>query len=39
MIKAGMVLAYQSAVEFLRFNPHFHCLVWEGGFDKNGTTE
>ena len=31
-----MVLAYQSAGEFLRFNPHFHCLVLEGGFDENG---
>ena len=35
-IKTGMVLAYQSAGEFLRFNPHFHCLVLEGGFDENG---
>ena len=31
-----MVLAYQSAGEFLRFNPHFHCLVLEGGFDAAG---
>jgi hypothetical protein len=31
-----MVLAYQSAGEFLRFNPQFHCLVLEGGFDENG---
>jgi hypothetical protein len=36
MIKTGMVLAYQPAGEFLRFNPHFHCLVLEGGFDENG---
>jgi hypothetical protein len=35
-IKTGMVLAYQSAGEFLRFNPHFHCLILEGGFDENG---
>jgi hypothetical protein len=35
-IKTGMVLAYQSAGEFLRFNPHFHCLVLEGGFDEAG---
>jgi len=35
-IKTGMVLAYQSAGEFLRFNPHFHCFVLEGGFDENG---
>jgi len=31
-----MVLAYYSAGEFLRWNPHSHCLVLEGGFDKNG---
>jgi hypothetical protein len=31
-----MVLAYQSAGEFLKFNPHFHCLVLEGGFDEAG---
>jgi len=31
-----LVLAYQSAGEFLRFNPHFHCLVLEGGFEENG---
>ena len=31
-----MVLAYQSSGEFLRWNPHFHCLVLEGGFDDRG---
>jgi hypothetical protein len=35
-IKTGRVLAYQSAGEFLRFNPHFHCRVLEGGFDEAG---
>ena len=35
-IKTGMVLAYQTSGEFLRWNPHFHCLVLEGGFDENG---
>jgi hypothetical protein len=30
-IKTGMVLAYQSSGEFLKFNLHFHCLVLEGG--------
>jgi hypothetical protein len=32
----GMVLAYQTSGEFLRWNPHFHCLVLEGGFDERG---
>ncbi len=35
-IKSGMVLAYQSSGEFLRWNPHYHCLVLEGGFDETG---
>ena len=35
-IQTGMVLAYQTSGEFLRWNPHFHCLVLEGGFDERG---
>ena len=35
-ISTGMVLAYQSAGAFLRWNPHYHCLVLEGGFDEAG---
>jgi hypothetical protein len=35
-IKTGMVLAYQSSGEFLRWNPHYHCIVLEGGFDEDG---
>jgi hypothetical protein len=35
-IKTGIILAYQSAGEFLRFNPHWHAIVLEGGFDENG---
>jgi hypothetical protein len=31
-----MVLAYQSAGEYLKFNPHYHCIVLEGGFDERG---
>jgi hypothetical protein len=31
-----MVMAYQTSGEFLRWNPHFHCLVLEGGFDERG---
>ena len=33
-VRTGMVLAYQTSGEFLRWNPHFHCLVLEGGFDE-----
>ena len=35
-VRTGMVLAYQTSGEFLRWNPHFHCLVLEGGFDERG---
>ena len=35
-VRTGMVLAYQTSGEFLRWNPHFHCLVLEGGFDETG---
>lgn len=28
----GMVTAHQTFGDMLRFNPHFHCLVLEGGF-------
>ena len=35
-VRTGMVLAYQTSGEFLRWNPPFHCLVLEGGFDERG---
>jgi hypothetical protein len=35
-VRTGMVLAYQSSGEFLRWNPHYHCIVLEGGFDERG---
>jgi hypothetical protein len=30
------VVAYQPFGESLRFNPHFHALILEGGFDSSG---
>jgi hypothetical protein len=33
----GMVIAHQSFGDQLRFNPHFHAIVLEGGFDDEGT--
>jgi hypothetical protein len=35
-VRTGMVLAYQTSGEFLRWNPHYHCIVLEGGFDESG---
>jgi len=33
----GMVIAHQTFGDRLRFNPHFHAIVLEGGFDDEGT--
>ncbi len=35
-IRTGIVLAYQSYGDFLRFNPHFHSHILEKGFDEDG---
>jgi len=35
-ICTGIVLAFQSFGDFLRYNPHFHSLILEGGFDEHG---
>ena len=35
-IRTGVVKTFQSFGDFLRFNPHFHCFILEGGFDENG---
>ena len=32
----GMVIAHQSFGDQLRWNPHFHAIVLEGGFDEEG---
>ncbi|MBS3763816.1 MAG: transposase [Planctomycetes bacterium] len=33
----GMVIAHQTFGDMLRWNPHFHAIVLEGGFDDEGT--
>ncbi len=35
-IKAGMVIAHQTFGDMLLWNPHYHALVLEGGFDSEG---
>ncbi len=35
-ISAAAVVAYQPFGDSLRFNPHFHALLLEGGFDSSG---
>ena len=33
----GIVVAHQTFGDMLRWNPHFHAIVLEGGFDEEGT--
>jgi hypothetical protein len=33
-VKTGVVILYQSFGDLMRWNPHYHCLVLEGGIDK-----
>lgn len=35
-VHSAAVIAYASAGEFVRFNPHLHAIVLEGGFDPTG---
>jgi hypothetical protein len=35
-VHSAAVIAYASAGEFARFNPHLHAIVLEGGFDPSG---
>jgi len=35
-ITTGLVLSYQTSGEFARWNPHFHGLLLEGGFNEGG---
>lgn len=34
---SGIIAAHQTFGDQLRWNPHHHCLVLEGGFDEAGT--
>jgi hypothetical protein len=35
-IRSAAVIAYSSAGDFVRFNPHLHAIFLEGGFDRQG---
>jgi hypothetical protein len=35
-LTTGIIAAHQTFGDQLRWNPHFHCLVLEGGFDEEG---
>jgi hypothetical protein len=36
-LMTGIVIAHQTFGDMLRWNPHFHAIVLEGGFDDAGT--
>lgn len=36
-VLTGAVIAHQTFGHRLRWNPHFHAIVLEGGFDEEGT--
>jgi len=36
-LRTAMVIAHQTFGDMLRWNPHFHAIVLEGGFDDEGT--
>jgi len=36
-LMTGIVIAHQTFGDMLRWNPHFHAIVLEGGFDDEGT--
>lgn len=36
-IKTGVVVSYQSFGDLVRWNPHYHCIVLEGGIDEAGS--
>lgn len=35
-IVTGLVLSYQTVGDFARFNSHYHAIILEGGFDREG---
>jgi len=35
--KTGIIVSYQSFGDLLRFNPHYHGIVLEGGIDETGS--
>ena len=36
-IITGIVIAHQTFGDMLTYNPHFHAILLEGGFDDDGT--
>jgi len=37
LLLTALIVAHQTFGDLLRWNPHFHALILEGGFDDDGT--
>ena len=35
-LKTGAIISYQSFGDLVRSNPHYHCIILEGGIDDEG---
>ena len=36
-LKSAAVVSHQTYVDILRHNPHWHCIILEGGIDENNS--
>jgi len=36
-VKTGAIISHQTFGDTLRFNPHWHCIILEGGIDETGS--
>ena len=36
ILKKGIIISYQSFGDLVRSNPHYHCIILEGGIDDEG---
>ena len=36
-LRTGLIVSHQTFGDMLRFNPHWHCIILEGGIDEEGS--
>jgi len=37
ILKSAVVVSHKSYGDLIRWNPHWHCIILEGGIDKKGS--
>ena len=37
VVKTGAIVSYQTYGDMMRHNPHWHCIILEGGIDEKGS--